>query len=125
MTQPTNERSFGAPDRVAPVRPLPIEAVPPMESTLTADPEPLPPLKIWASYPDGSSPESVEIVVADPRDRVTVSLIAGILRALERPSGMPSIYIDGPTTTTAAVADTVMKASGPFGSAEITKRGRT
>jgi hypothetical protein len=87
MTQPINERPFEAPARSTTVRTLPVE------STLHAENEPLPKLKIWASYPDGSSPESVEVVY-DIAGDVPVSFVTGVLRALERPAGPPQFHIE-------------------------------
>lgn len=111
MTHPINERPFAAPDRLPPVRSLPVEA------TTPAEPEPLPKLKIWASYPDGSTPETVEVVYDVPGD-VPVSFVAGIIRALERPAGRPEYRVDvvGAPPSTKAIQTAVNRAAAerPF-----------
>lgn len=74
MTQSTERTYTAAAGRLAPVVPLPAT------NELTA--ERLPQLRIWACYPNGSSPESVEITY-DGDGPVTVELVAGIVRALD------------------------------------------
>jgi hypothetical protein len=64
--------------RLAPLTPLaPLPAI--EEQTALTDP--LPKLRIWAAYPDGSHPESIEVTY-DAEGPVTAELIAGILQAL-------------------------------------------
>lgn len=78
MTQPT-QHTYVTPlaGRLHPVTP-PAPVSTELESVVE---EYLPKLRIWASYPDGSSPESVEVTY-DADGPVTVELIAGILRSL-------------------------------------------
>jgi hypothetical protein len=76
MTQPT-QATYVAPTggRLAPVVSMNTTGL------QVAGPDPLPKLRIWAAYPDGSSPESIEITY-DADGPVTAELIAGILQAL-------------------------------------------
>lgn len=102
MTQSTEQTySPAAGGRLAPV------AVPADSTELVADPPPK--LRVWASYPDGSSPESIEVTY-DADGPVTVELIAGILRAL--PGQTTRVHlVDGNTHTPGALTRALDRAS--------------
>ncbi len=75
MTQPNHatQATYVPPARLAPVAPL--------SELRECAADPLPKLRIWASYPEGSEPESIEVTY-DAEGPVTVELIAGILQSL-------------------------------------------
>lgn len=73
----------------------PLTPPPPIEHELHVDP--LPKLRIWASYPNGSHPESVEITY-DGDAPATVEFIAGIVRSLTGSSHLTHVEMTSADT---------------------------
>ncbi len=78
MTQPNHATQS---TYVPPPQPARLVPVAPLTELKECAADTLPKLRVWASYPDGSEPESIEITY-DGEGPVTVELIAGILRSL-------------------------------------------
>lgn len=69
-----------------------------------------PKLRIWACYPDGSHPESVEITY-DGEQPVTAEFIGGIVQSLGRPAAPPIEITHTDMTVSAVPADAVARAA--------------